>query len=133
MRQKGGGMTRVLRCAALIGALTTASACGTEHPTGPSAFPVAIYRYSSPLDYASSFQTIGSRYLLYPDGVFGLQYDAFAHVSMGTYRQDGTTITFRFDDFGIATGTLNGDLLEVRYSEIMQHSDFENAVYRRSE
>ena len=25
------------------------------------------------------------------------------------------------------------DLLEVRYSEIMQHSDFENAVYRRSQ
>jgi hypothetical protein len=30
-------------------------------------------------------------------------------------------------------GTLKGDLLEVRYSEMMQHSDFENAVYRRSQ
>jgi hypothetical protein len=43
-------------------------------------------------------------------------------------------ITFRFDggDQGFATGTLKGDLLEVRYSERVQHSDFENAVYRRS-
>ena len=32
---------------------------------------------------------------------------------------------------GDATGILQGDLLEVRYSDIMQHSDFENAVYRR--
>lgn len=53
------------------------------------------------------------------------------------YRQDNATITFRFDgawtlDQGFATGTPRGDLLEVRYSEIMQHSDFENAVYRRS-
>jgi hypothetical protein len=28
-----------------------------------------------------------------------------------------------------ATGTLKGDLLEVRYGDSMQHSDFENAVY----
>ena len=32
-----------------------------------------------------------------------------------------------------ATGTLKGDLLEVRYGDSMQHSDFENAVYRRSQ
>ena len=72
---------------------------------------------------------------MYENGVFGLRYDAFAHVYLGTYRQDDATITFRFDggDQGFATGTLKGDLLEVRYSERMQHSDFENAVYRRSQ
>jgi hypothetical protein len=56
-------------------------------------------------------------------------------VYLGTYRQDNATITFRFHpstgDRVDATGTLEGDLMEVRYSEIMQHSDFENAVYRR--
>lgn len=66
--------------------------------------------------------------------MFGLRYDAFAHVYLGTYRQDDDTISFRFSpgDLVNATGTLKGDLLEVRYSEMMQQSDFENAVYRRS-
>ena len=33
-----------------------------------------------------------------------------------------------------ATGTLKAELLEVRsYGDSMQHSDFENAVYRRSQ
>jgi hypothetical protein len=68
--------------------------------------------------------------------VFGLRYDAFAHVYLGTYQQVNAAITFRFGppstgDRVDATGTLKGDLMEVRYSEIMQHSDFENAVYRR--
>ena len=74
--------------------------------------------------------------LLCDNGVFGLRYDAFAHVYLGTCRQDNATITYRFDagwtwDRGDATGTLKGDLLEVRYSDIMQQSDFENAVYGR--
>jgi hypothetical protein len=68
--------------------------------------------------------------------VFGLRYDAFSHVYPGTYRQENSTVTFRFHppptgDRVDATGSLEGDLMEVRYSEIMQHSDFENAVYRR--
>lgn len=73
---------------------------------------------------------------MYDNGVFGLRYDAFSHVYLGTFRQDNDTIAFRFHppsavDHVDATGTLKGDLMEVRYSEIMQHSDFENAVYRR--
>ena len=98
--------------------------------------PVATYVFSGPLEYAVGGFTSGSQYLLYENGVFGLRYDAFAHVYLGDYRQDDATITFRFDGGGgqgFATGTLKGDLLEVRYSEIMQHSDFENAVYRRSQ
>jgi hypothetical protein len=148
-------MTRVLRCGSLIGVLMLGLACGTEQPTAPSAVPapptttqppqplpsgepVATYVFSGPLDYAIRGFTTGSQYLLYDNGVFGLRYDAFAHVYLGTYRQDNATITFRFDgrwtwDQGNATGTLKGDLLEVRYSEIMEHSDFENAVYRRSQ
>jgi len=150
-------MTRVLHCGSLIGVLMLGLACGTERPTAPSAVPappttaeptpqppqphpsgepVATYSFSGPLDYPSRGFTTGSQYLLYDNGVFGLRYDAFAHVYLGTYRQDNDTITFRFDgswtwDRGDATGTLKGDLLEVRYSDIMQHSDFENAVYRR--
>ena len=152
-------MNRVLRCGSLIGALTLGLACGTEQqPTAPGPVttqstvtpphtppqrlpqgePVATYGFSGPLDYPIRGFTSGSQYLLYENGVFGLRYDAFAHVYLGMYRQDDATITFRFDgawtwDQGFAMGTLKEDLLEVRYSDIMQHSDFENAVYRRSQ
>ena len=150
-------MTRVLRCGSLIGVLMLGLACGTEQPTAPSAVrpptttppprspqplppgePVATYVFRGPLDYPVRGFTTGSRYLLYDNGVFGLQYDAFAHVYLGTYRTHNASITFQFDGawtwhMGIAAGTLKGDLLEVRYSDIMQHSDFENAVYRRSQ
>jgi hypothetical protein len=146
-------MIRVLRCGWVIGALMLGLACGTERPTAPSALPppptitqpppalppgepVATYVFSGQLDYAVRGFTTASQYLLYDNGVFGLRYNAFAHVYLGTYQQDNATITFRFNggwtwDRGDATGTLKGDLLEIRYSDIMQHSDFENAVYRR--
>lgn len=151
-------MTRILRCGALIGVLMLGLACTTERPSAPSAVPsppttvpptttqpppplpsgepVATWVFSGPLDYAVRGYTTGSQYLLYDNGVFGLRCDAFTHVYLGTYRQDNATITFRFGppwtgDHVDATGTLTGDLMEVRYSEMMQHSDFENAVYRR--
>ncbi len=144
-------MTRNLRCGSLIGVLMLGLACGTEQPTGPgrvsapptvpqppppavpSGEPVATYVFSGPLDYPFSGPTSGSQYLLYDNGVFGLRYDAFAHVYLGTYRQDSDTILFRFGEQSTATGTLKGDLLEVRYSDMMQQADFENAVYRRSQ
>jgi hypothetical protein len=119
----------------------------------PLGEPVASYVFSGPLDYAIRGFTAGSQFLLYDSGVFGLRYDALPHVYQGTYRQDNATIMFRFDDAWswdqgwsclrdsrptrglcpFATGTLKGDLLEVRYGDSMQHSDFENAVYRRSQ
>ena len=167
-------MTRVLRCGWLFGGLMLGLACGTEPPTAPSPVhvqptitqppqpppqprpsgePVATYVFRGPLDNPIRDFTSGSQYLLYDNGVFGLRYDAFAHVYLGTYRQDSDTIIFRFDDAWtwdqgssclrdsrptsglcpFATGTLKGDLLEVRYGDSMQHSDFENALYRRSE
>ena len=167
-------MNRVLRCGPLIGALILGLACGTGQPTAPSTVttpptltppptpppqqlpvgePVATYVFRGPLDYAVRGFTTGSQYLLYDRGVFGLRYDAFPHVYLGTYRQDNPTITFRFDDAWtwdqgwsclsdsrptrglcpFAKGTLKGDLLEVRYGDSMQHSDFENTVYRRSQ
>ena len=120
-------------------------------PALPPGEPDAIYVFSGPLDYAISAFTRGSQYLLYDNGVFALRYADY--VLLGGYRQDNDTITFQFDDkwtweqgwsclsdsrptrglCPFATGTLKGDLLEVRYGDSMQHSDFENAVYRRSQ
>ena len=134
-----------------------APATSIQPPTAPPQGPplselIASYGYSGPLDHPIRGFTTGSQYLLFDGGVFGLRYDAFDFVYQGTYRQDHDTITFRFDnawtwDQGwsclsdsrpthglcpFAAGTLKGDLLEVRYGDSMQHSDFENAVYRRS-
>jgi hypothetical protein len=147
-------MTRVLRCAALIGGLMTALACGTERPTAPSAVPgpptglqppsqppqrlplaelVATYSYSGPLDYAIHSLTTGSQYLLYDNGEFAFRYHAFGYAYLGTYQQGDATITFRFGSASSATGTLKGDLMEIRYNAMMQQADFDNAVYRRSQ
>jgi hypothetical protein len=144
-------VTRALRCGSVMGGLMLGLACGIEQPTAPSTVrtlptltpppqplplgePVATYVFGGALDYPIGGLTTGSQYILYDNGVFGLRYDAFAHVYLGTYRQDDDTISFRFSpgDLVNATGSLKGDLLEVRYSEMMQQSDFENAVYRRS-
>jgi hypothetical protein len=149
-------MIRVVRCGSLVGVLMLGLACGTGQPTAPSAAPpptttpspqwpqplppgepVATYAFNGPLDYPVRGFTAGSRYLLYDSGVFALQFDAFAHVYLGRYQTDKDSITFWFDgrwtgNMGTAAAALRGDLLEVRYSDIMQHSDFENAVYRRS-
>jgi hypothetical protein len=130
-------MTLVLRYGSLIGGLMLAVACGTEQPTGPSAVPtaptIAVPTQQLPVgEPVATYVTTGSQYLLYGNGVFGLRYDAFAHVYLGTYRQDYDTILFMFGGASTATGTLTGDQLEVRYSDIMVHSDFENAIYQRS-
>src|SRR5688500_8673778 len=113
----------VLRCGSLIGALILGLACGTNQPTAPSPVttpptvtprptppqplpvgePVATYVFNGPLDHAVSGFTSGSQYLLYDNGVFGLRYDAFAHVYLGTYQQDYDTIGFRFGGQSYAT------------------------------
>ena len=41
-------------------------------------------------------------------------------------------LAFNFGSgFGGASGTIAEDSLTVNYSEVLQHSDFYNAVYRR--
>src|SRR5688572_7469958 len=155
-------MNRVLHRCALFGGMLLGFACGTGQPTAPSPFPAqstitqpppqpplghppgepAIsYLFSGPLDYPIRGFTIGSQFQLYDDEVFGLRYEAFPHVYLGTYRRDNATILFRFDatwtwDQGrsclndssstrglcpFATGTMKGELLEIRYGDSMQH------------
>jgi hypothetical protein len=119
-------------------------------PPLPQGQLAASYIYGGPLDYPVREFTNGSEYLLYDSGAFALRYQE-AWVYLGTYRQEDGIILFRFADdwtwdrgwsclsdsrptYGqcpFASGTLKGDLLEVRYGDTMQHSDFENAVYWR--
>jgi hypothetical protein len=95
-----------------------------------------VYLADGPLSYPISDYTTASRYVLHDGGTFSLQYPSLGGLQyVGTYRQEDARVTFVFSADGLwdATGTLNGDSLEVRYNLNMELSDFENAVYRRSQ
>ena len=138
-------------------ALSLSVACGdATPPTAPTALPAAPPVVQAPpppagfppvsslarvfvFDGRSSYQvrdyTATSRFVLQPGGVFSLQYGSLGIEYVGTYAEANGHIDFSFTADGRwgADGTLNGDLLDVRYGPIMEHSDFENAVYRRSQ
>jgi hypothetical protein len=146
-----------LRHAMLLGLFVAAVACDDgARPTAPSPNPAppqapavpsppvppltgaaTTYVFSEPLDNFSVVgvrpYTEGSSFVLYESGGFYLAYKAFAHQYRGGYEQEDGRITFYFsgDARSSAIGTVKGDRLEIRYNDIMQHSDFENAVYRR--
>jgi hypothetical protein len=92
------------------------------------------YLFNAPISatYKVSDYTRASKYVLQDSGAFSLQYPTGAEL-VGTYRLESGRITFAFGgSFDGATGKINGDLLEVRYGDRMEQSDFESAVYRRS-
>ena len=98
----------------------------------PLSGPSKTYVFSGQLEYRVSLFTETSKYVLYENGAFSLQYVSPAFELVGAYLLQDGRIGFAFSPSGSASGTLNGDVLEVRYEERMQHSDFENAVYKRS-
>ena len=111
-------------------------------PGPPLSGPSTTYHFSASLDYPVRGFTSTSSYVLYDNGAFSLRYESLGDGTYaGSYRQDDGRIIFDFgaDRIGSqgdqpeAIATINGDLLLVQYSDMMQHSDFENAVYRRAE
>jgi hypothetical protein len=84
---------------------------------------------------------MGSRYVLYDDGTFALQYlgsqGPFEY--HGTYTEANAVIMLTWEanqyvamPWRPATGTLTDDFLTVQYDLIMLLDDFENAVYVRA-
>ena len=85
--------------------------------------------------------TSNSRFLLYDNGAFLLQYppSRFGDGRVpGAYREANGVIMFLFDSssgrsvddaWDDATGTLKGDSLTIQFQESMHHADFEDAVY----
>jgi hypothetical protein len=88
--------------------------------------------------YANYGSQSVSRFVLYDDGTFELQ---FARGSApltfkGRYGRDGSSVKFDWDDWPTteswyATGQLDGDRLTVKYSAAMSLSDFEDGTYTR--
>jgi hypothetical protein len=78
--------------------------------------------------------TKASRFVLYDNGAFVLQYVALSAQYRGKYTEANGVISFEWEGWSVAgpwgaTGTLNGDSLAVHYNSVMQWTDFQDAVY----
>ena len=154
-------MAAAVSCGMLLSVLVLCAACDSPPPTAPSPRPPSssplrvtppppprvpltgpstLYVFSASLDYPVRDVTNTSSYELFANGAFALGYETLAHAYTGSYLREQGRIIF---DFGAdaevmqgggpdAVATVDGDSLNVRYHEIMQHSDFENAVYRQA-
>jgi hypothetical protein len=136
------------RRAALLALLVLSPACGTDMglstaPTStppatvgvPPAFP-AVKR-SARIYVALDSSPLPSRYVLYDDGTFVLQYSRANLEYRGTYHEAYGAIAFEWEGWSVAgpwgaTGSLSDDALAVRYNLIMQLSDFEDGLYIRA-
>jgi len=100
-------------------------------PTGPS----RTFDFDHPLSYQVSSYTIGSRFILYDDGAFALQYPGGLEYR-GGFTEIAAGIWFDWEGWSSAgpwgaLGTFHGDTLTVQYNMVMSLSDFEDAVYVR--
>jgi hypothetical protein len=155
-------MNAALRCGAVLALLMLGIGCSDSvSPTAPTAptpptaspplpapgsdfpavlRPARIYLFASELSYPVSDYTRTSRFVLYDDGSFALQYlqslGSFEY--RGKYTEANGLITFEWEGWSAAgpwgaTGSRSDDSLSVRYNVIMELTDFENAVYRRTQ
>jgi hypothetical protein len=84
---------------------------------------------NAPRDYTKQ-----SRFVLYDNGAFALQYESLGIEYRGGYTESNGGLTFQWEGWSIAgawgaTGTLKDGSLSVQYNLIMQLSDFEDAAY----
>jgi hypothetical protein len=88
--------------------------------------------------YANYGSQSVSRFVLYDDGTFELQFvrGSAPLTFKGRYERDAAGIRFEWDDWmtteaWYTTGQLDGDRLTVKYSAAMSLSDFEDGTYTR--
>jgi len=146
------------RLGVLLAILVMASACGHTTPTSPTAavapapvlapgqppprnFPplsgpsrTFVFDHEVP-SYHVSDGTKNSRFILYDDGGFVLRSSSWTGEYRGGYTEADGVITFEWEGWSVAgpwaaTGTLKDEVLTVRYNDIMQWTDFEDAAYR---
>jgi hypothetical protein len=88
-----------------------------------------VFRETPYSDWA--YEIRSTRFILYDNGTFALRYEASGHDYRGTYTESEGQILFTWANWplGSATGTIDGDLLTVRYNEYLQMTDFVDAVY----
>lgn len=85
-------------------------------------------------NYADDY-TKNSRFVLYDNGAFELQYsNPNVGGVVGRYTQSNGVISFAWEGWSLAgswaaTGTLTGNSLTVNYNQVMQLTDFVDAAY----
>src|SRR5262245_47123339 len=117
------------------------SPTGTSQPPAPSPAPPPPSTFPPMSGASRTFifdrelsdpvrdYTKASRFVLYDNGAFVLQYVSLPAEYRGGYTEVNGVIAFDFGSPWRATGTLKGDSLTVQYNLIMAFSDFEEAVY----
>jgi len=103
--------------------------------------PARIYVAVSSPYYTMHGSPLRSRYVLYADGTFALQYSSANYPFFeyrGRYKDDNGSVTFEWEGWSTAgpwgaTGVLREDSVTVRYNLVMQLSDFEDGVYLLTE
>ena len=147
---------------AVVVLLVLFAACGSSGPTSPTGTnppsalppptpptpppatvfpplsgPSRTFLFDRELSYRVSDYTKKSRFVLYDNGAFVLQYPSLGEGGYrGGYEDANGVIRFEWEGWSVAgpwgaTGTLKGDSLTVQYNQIMQLTDFEDAVYVR--
>ena len=155
-------MTTTVRRRVLVVLLALFAACGSPgtgptSPTGisqpptsqtppsptpppPTSFPPLAgasrtFVFDHELSYRVSDYTKQSRFVLYDNGAFVLQYPSLGGGGYrGGYKDANGIITFEWEGWSRAgpwgaTGMVEGNTLRVQYNLIMQLTDFEDAVY----
>ena len=143
-----------LRSSVVAVLVMVAAACGGSGATSPSGTQPSVVTVVPPrptfpplsgpsrtlvFDHALanrvSDYTIHSRFVLYDNGGFVLQFPTVAGDGYrGGYTEVNGAITFEWEGWNpagpwAAAGMLNGNSLTVQYNYIMQGTDFEDAVY----
>jgi hypothetical protein len=100
----------------------------------PLSGPSRTFTFDRELTYHVSGYTKQSRFVLYENGAFALQYVSLGIEYRGGYTESNGVITFQWEGGSTAgawgaTGTLHDSSLTVQYNLIMQLSDFDDAVY----
>lgn len=103
----------------------------------PLSGPSRTFVFERELRYPVSAYTRLSRFVLYDNGAFLLQYPTLNVVGggyRGEYRAVAGRLVFDWEGWSAAgpwaaTATLAGDVLTVEYNDIMTFTDFEDAIY----
>jgi hypothetical protein len=103
----------------------------------PLSGPSRTFVFDCELAYPVRDFTKQSRFVLFDNGAFVLEYPSLAYRLPGQYRATDSVLMFLFEFQGRtvdeawndATGRFQGDSLTIEFDLLMQHSDYENAVY----
>ncbi len=128
---------RITRLILLGSAVTLGAGCGDSasgpDPIGPAVRATVVYEASDPAAHRS-------RYVLYDDGTFALEYwrrGNYPFDYRGRYVATDSVIQFNFDFFTgpgpwQSVGQLHDDRMTVTYNQVMKMVDFINATFVRT-